>query len=199
MKTVWILRQFNAVLLRMLPALALAAIFCVATYAQDIPPETPSPPQQRPRATHTPPVRVTNLVPSSTVPPVAYKVVYTLSQMDGRRTVSTRKFEVSAETGGPLSHIRVGRRVMLNGTSQQLGTLIDVQLIAKPEGVELQTVVEQSDLAPQTAGHTESEIRESRLQTATLMPEGQSITLGGIDDLASTRHYEIAAVLTRQR
>jgi hypothetical protein len=191
-------RTCSAGLCMTLLAVTLSAALCTAIHAQDMPPATPAPGQRTPRATHTPPVHVTNLGPSSQQPAVAYKIVYTISQVEEGRALSSRKFEISADTGGSLSHVHVGKRVLIKGSNLQVGLSIDAQLIAKVEGVELQSTIEHTSLAPRTGGQAVPEVRESRLQTATLMPEGKLVTLGALDDLASSRHYQVTAVITRQ-
>jgi hypothetical protein len=137
-------------------------------------------------------------------PPVPYRVVFTLTQKEEGKLEQSRTFELSFDSDSPGTEMTTGRRVTLAvggspaGTvTYNIGVTIHARLVQEPAGVELQSTIEQTSLAPGVAGK-EPQVHQANLTTATLMPEGQPVLLGALDDLDSSRHFEVTATVHRR-
>jgi hypothetical protein len=137
-------------------------------------------------------------------PPVPYRVVFTLTQKEAGKLEQSRTFELSFDSDSPGTEMTTGRRVTLAvggspaGTvTYNIGVTIHARLVQEPAGVELQSTIEQTSLAPGVAGK-EPQVHQANLTTATLMPEGQPVLLGALDDLDSSRHFEVTATVHRR-
>jgi hypothetical protein len=134
-------------------------------------------------------------------PPVPYRVVFTLTQKEAGKVERSRTFELSFDSDSPGTEVTTGRRITLAvegspaGTvTYNIGATIHARLVQEPAGVELQSTIEQTSLVPGVAGKV-PEVHQANLTTATLMPEGQLVVLGALDDLDSSRHFEVTAAV----
>jgi hypothetical protein len=137
-------------------------------------------------------------------PPVPYRVLFTLTQKEAGKVVQSRTFELSFDSDSPGTEMTTGRRVTLavegsvTGTvTYNIGVTLHARLVQEPAGVELQSTVEQTSLAPGAAGKR-PEVHQATLTTATLMPEGQPVLLGALDGMDSSRHFEVTATVHRR-
>ena len=142
-------------------------------------------------------------------PHKAYRLAYTITELDGDKTVSTQHMSMVAVIGQHTS-VKEGDKIPLatgttgeNNTTQTQFTYIDVgmnfdaTIEQQGEGVSLKSKVEQSSVGPTNtiAGVAEPVIRQTVLEGFSILTLGKPVMLGSIDVPTTTRRFDIAVVL----
>jgi type II secretory pathway component GspD/PulD (secretin) len=143
-------------------------------------------------------------------PQKAYRLAYTITELDGDKTISTQHISMVAVVGQHTS-VKEGDKVPLatgsysgeNSTSQTQFTYIDVgmnfdaTLGEQADGVSLKSKVEQSSVSSSSTimGVTEPVIRQTVLDGTALLTLDKPVMLGSIDVPTTTRRFDIAVVL----
>jgi len=143
-------------------------------------------------------------------PRKAYRLTYTITELDAGKTVSTQHYSMVVVEGqhttmkeGDKIPVATGSYSTGNSTAQtqftylDVGMNFDVTLDEFASGVRLQSKVEQSSIGPSNtiAGVQEPVVRQTVLQGTSFLSPGKPVMLGSIDTPNSTHHFDIAAVL----
>ena len=143
-------------------------------------------------------------------PQKTYRLTYTITELDGDKTISTQHYSMVVVAGqhttmkeGDKIPVATGSYETDKATSQTQFTYLDVGMNfdatvnEASDGVQLQSKVEQSSLGqPSTiAGVQEPVVRQTVLQGTSFLSPGKPVMLGSIDIPSSTRHFDIAVVL----
>lgn len=141
-------------------------------------------------------------------PHKAYRLTYTMTELDGEKTVSTQHFSMIVVDGQHTSmkegskipvatgEIGKGNDVQTQFTYLDVGMNFDSQVDEVARGVQLQSKVEQSSLGePSTiAGVQEPVVRQTVVLGTSLLTLGKPSMLGSVDVPNSTHHFDIAVV-----
>jgi type II secretory pathway component GspD/PulD (secretin) len=153
--------------------------------------------------------RVEALVRTLDRPHKAYRLAYTITELDGDKTVSTQHMSMVAVIGQRTS-VKEGDKIPLatgttgeNNSTQTQFTYIDVgmnfdaTIEEQGEGVSLKSKVEQSSVGPTNtiAGVAEPVIRQTVLEGTSILTLNKPVMLGSIDVPTTTRRFDIAVVL----
>jgi type II secretory pathway component GspD/PulD (secretin) len=142
-----------------------------------------------------------------------YRLDYTVTEIDDNKPTGTQHYSMTV-TNGQHTNMKEGTKIPVatgsysdgsssaNGTQTQftyldIGMSFDASIAELANGVHLKYKVEQSNLGtPVTiSGVTEPVIRQSVLESSTVLTLGKPVMLGSIDVPDSTRHLDIAVVL----
>jgi type II secretory pathway component GspD/PulD (secretin) len=139
----------------------------------------------------------------------SYRLAYTITELDGDKTVSTQHMSMVAVVGQRTS-VKEGDKIPLatgttgeNNSTQTQFTYIDVgmnfdaTIEQQGDGVSLKSKVEQSSVGPTNtiAGVAEPVIRQTVLEGTSNLTLGKPVMLGSIDVPTTTRRFDIAVVL----
>lgn len=153
--------------------------------------------------------RIQALVRSLDHPHKSYRLVYTITELDGDKTISTQHMSMVAVIGQRTS-VKEGDKVPLatgttgeNNSTQTQFTYIDVgmnfdaTIEEQNDGVSLKSKVEQSSVGPTNtiAGVAEPVIRQTVLEGFSLLTLNKPVMLGSIDVPTTTHRFDIAVVL----
>jgi type II secretory pathway component GspD/PulD (secretin) len=146
-------------------------------------------------------------------PKKTYRLNYTVTELDDNKPTGTQHFSMVV-TADKNTSMKEGTKIPVatgsysdgsssaNGTQTQftyldIGMSFDASIAELANGVRLKYKVEQSNLGtPVTiSGVTEPVIRQSVLDSSTVLTLGKPVMLGSIDVPDSTRHLDIAVVL----
>ena len=143
-------------------------------------------------------------------PKKAYRLTYTITELDGGKTIGTQHLSMIVVTG-QHTHLTAGEKVPVatgsyatdNNTSQTQFTYLDVGMNFNSvidevaNGVRLQSKVEQSSLGQPTtiAGVQEPVVHQAVVEGTSFLSLGKPVMLGSVDLPNSTRHFDIAVVL----
>ncbi len=163
--------------------MTLAAAMCVS--AQDKPAEKPK--EDRPLS--------------------FYKLDFVLKELQDGKTINTRNYEMTLEDRERGS-TRIGARVPVNNVGPStgfqyldIGINIDCRVVGHDDYASLNTTVEVSSFAlPEQATGTNGlppVVRQARTNMAAVVPVNKQTVIGLIDDVNSTKRYEIAVTATR--
>jgi len=153
--------------------------------------------------------------PAAAHSPQPYRVTYTLTEMDGTRTIGVQHYSLILVEGG-RSTIKNGSKIpvatgsySVNGgapgnqqtqfTYLDVGINLDTTLVDQVDGMwRIKCKVEQSSVAekPATiAGVEEPIVRQSVMDMSTSVLPGKSQVLGTLDFTGTTRRLEIEVLL----
>lgn len=145
-------------------------------------------------------------------PGKAYRLAFTITELDGEKTISTQHVSMVAVVGEHTT-LKQGDKVPLAtgvysnensaGSAQtqftylDVGTNFDATITEQTNGVSLKSKIEESSVSTSQTimGVTEPVIRQTVLQGTSLLTLDKPTMLGSIDVPNSTRHYDIAVVL----
>jgi type II secretory pathway component GspD/PulD (secretin) len=157
--------------------------------------------------------RIEALVHTLDIPRKAYRLTYTISELDAGKTIGTEHLSMIVVNGQHTS-VKQGDKIPVatgsysegsttaNGVQTQftyldVGMSFDATLNEVEAGALLKTKVEQSSLGqPSTiAGVQEPVIRQTVLEGISVLTLGKPVMLGSIDVPTTTRRFDIAVVL----
>lgn len=139
-----------------------------------------------------------------------YKVEYVLRELQDGKAINSRNYMMTIEDRD-WGEAKVGARVPVNTggggpsmpTSQWQYMDIGINIRCRPVGMNdftsLQTTVEISSFALPEKEATASQpvVRQMKTDMAAVVPNGKQTVIGVIDDVNSTKRYEIAVTATR--
>lgn len=154
--------------------------------------------------------RVEALVHELDRPHKAYRLTYTITELDAGKTIGTQHYSMVVFAGqrttvkeGDKVPVATGSYSAENAASQTQFTYLDVgmnfdsTITEYAGGVFLKSKVEQSSLGqPSTiAGIQEPVVRQTVFDGTSELSPGKPVMLGSIDVPNSTHHFDIAVVL----
>ena len=138
-----------------------------------------------------------------------YRVTYTLTEMDGSKTVGVQHYAVIVVEGGRTT-LKNGSKVPVatgsynvQGSAQtqftylDIGLNFDATLDESVNGVRLRSKAEQSSLGTDKiiAGINEPVVRQAVLEGTSILTPGKPLILGSLDLPDSTRRMDIEVVM----
>lgn len=159
--------------------------------------------------------------------PGAYRLTYTLTEMDGSKRLGSQRYVINLDADAPPAHLDLGARIPTFSYGQgsykyeDIGVKIDSSLRQFANGMELSTQLMQNELAGNLAltelvenqvpipthpsdgtphvNKTGPIIRQSVLRTVALLTENKPMILGLLDKPGTTQSLQVAVELTRVR
>ena len=147
-------------------------------------------------------------------PRKTYRLTYSLTEIDGDKTVSAQKVSLLALDGGDRAILKQGGKVpIVTGTtgaaevassvqSSQVqyidtGLTIEASIEGSADSPRLRTKVEQSSVADQRAasGVPDPTFRNTGLEAMAALVPGKPLILGSLDIPGTTRREEVSVVL----
>jgi type II secretory pathway component GspD/PulD (secretin) len=154
--------------------------------------------------------RIEALVRTLDIPHKAYRLTYTITELDAGKPIGTEHIAMVA-VDGQRTTVKQGDKIPVatgsystDNNSQQtqftyldIGLNFDATLSALENGAMLKTKVEQSSLGqPSTiAGVTEPVVRQTVLEGNTFLTLGKPVVIGSIDVPNSTHRFDLAVVM----
>lgn len=142
---------------------------------------------------------------AETRPVSFYKVEYTLRELQDGKAINSRNYMITVQDH-QWGEAKVGARVPINigGTTQWQYMDIGINIRCKPNGMNdftgLQTSVEISSFAlPEEKTAGQPVVRQMKTDMDAIVPNGKQTVIGGIDDVNSTKRYEISVTATKLR
>jgi hypothetical protein len=143
--------------------------------------------------------------------PGAYRLTYTLTEMDGSKKVGVHRYSIVLDAGHnvPPSQLRLGSKVPLetgelqgNSTSQSIsyvdvGLNIEASLRSFANGLELRSQVTQSAVDPQQSLTKDPVIRATDFRSTVLLTEDKPLIIGTVDMPGTTHVLQIQVELTK--
>ena len=137
----------------------------------------------------------------------AYKLDYVLREMQGTKAINTRQYSALVEEG-KRGEMKIGTKVpvpTIGNQFQYIDVGINLSFTVQSTGgsVGLNTMLEMSSVSasdedkPQATQLGAPLVRQVRTNFATVVHEGQPTVIGSVDDVTSTKHYEISVTATK--
>jgi type II secretory pathway component GspD/PulD (secretin) len=141
---------------------------------------------------------IKRIVSDLDTPARAYRVTYTISEMDGEKRVGVQHFAVAA-TAGQRTELKEGSRVPIATSSTNIeyfdvGLNFDFTADDLAGAVQLKSKVDQSAIVvsqSSDAAPARPVIRQSTLEGISVVPLSKPTVLGSLDVPGSTRHLNI--------
>jgi type II secretory pathway component GspD/PulD (secretin) len=138
-------------------------------------------------------------------PKKSYRLTYTITEMDAGKRVGVQHFAMIV-TAGQRTLIKQGSRVPIalgtntDGNSVQyldIGLVFDATLDQYGGGTRLRAKVEQSSVAEERSGVGPQDpvVRQTSLESTSLLLPGKPLVLGSLDIPSSTRHLDIDVMM----
>jgi len=148
-------------------------------------------------------------------PKKAYRLIYTITELDGDKRVGTQHFAMIV-AAGQRTVLKQGSKVPIatgsysatgsSGAQMQftyvdVGMNFDATVDEFANGVRLRSKVEQLGVAEQTSsvGSQDPVIRQSSLEGTSFLALGKPLVLGSMDIPGSTRHLDVEVVMEAVR
>ncbi len=143
-------------------------------------------------------------------PKRTYRLTYTISELDAGKLIGTQHYSIIVVSGARTTFKNGSKVPILTGTTTSgtttsktdftyldVGLNIDASLDESVKGVRLRTKVERSSVAEEraVAGADDPVIRQTVLESTSILTPGKQATLGSLDVPGSTRHLELEAVV----
>ena len=196
-------------------SLALVMTFaCSSMLAQNgaPPPQQPQPiPMHAGRTQQPPPPPMTHEErDAQRTIPAPYRLTYTLTEMDGAKRIGSQRYAIVVGADETRTFLKLGTKIPIETGESKAGSVshtdisyIDVgmniaaSLRQFANGLELSSDVVQSAVdSPQSLLKTPV-IRQTSLESTTLLNENKPIILGNVDTPGSTHSLQIQVELTR--
>ena len=146
--------------------------------------------------------------------PGAYRLTYTLTEMDGTKRMGSQHYVIILDADAPPAHVDMGAQTPSSSGSMfsyvDTGLKMDASLRQFANGVELSTMVTQTELSENqnsSPTHTSNGspnpngtvqlIRKSHLKTVALLVENRPMILGQVDKPGSTHSLQVQVELSR--
>jgi type II secretory pathway component GspD/PulD (secretin) len=138
-------------------------------------------------------------------PEKSYRLTYTITEMEAGKRVGVQHFAMIV-TAGQRTLIKQGNRVPIalgtntDGNSVQyldIGLVFDATLDQYANGARLRAKVEQSSVAEERSGVGPQDpvVRQTSLESTSLLLPGKPLVLGSLDIPSSTRHLDIDVMM----
>jgi hypothetical protein len=139
-----------------------------------------------------------------------YRLTYAFTEMDGDKTVGTRKVSVIALDSGDNTTFKQGSKVpIITGTTGEnssaqnsqvqyvdVGLTIEASVHGSSDALRLRTKIAQSSVSDErVSGNTgDPAIRQTALEAGATLVPGTPLIIGSLDVPGSTHHEEISVV-----
>jgi hypothetical protein len=196
-------------------AVFLAAVPALAQGPQDRGTKPPPPPAAQntpPKVQPPPPFMDLNGKDAQRTIPGAYRLTYTLTDMDGSKRIGTQRYTLVLDADAPNARVNLGANVPVHVGSanssdyrtEDTGLRIFARLRQFANGVELNTDIHQTAFADGTKAEAASIslppiTRQAELSSTVLLKENKTITIGELDIPGSTHSLQVQVELTRVR
>lgn len=143
-------------------------------------------------------------------PKKAYRLTYTITEMDGGKSIGTQHFAMVVISGERTTLKQGSREPIVTGsydsgksqaqtqmTYIDVGMNFDVLLDESADAIRLRSKIEQSSLADQVSGVGPQDpiIRQTILQGTSYLTAGKPLVLGSLDIPGSTRRMDVEVVM----
>ncbi len=141
----------------------------------------------------------------------AYRVTYTITEIDGARHLGTQHFTWTVNSESGDSQVKLGSRVpVVTGsynpeaptahteiTYLDVGLEINARLRDSAAGMQLFNRIVQSGVSEELSaiGKNDPVVRQATLQNTAMLTQGKPVMLGSLDIPGSTRHLDVEVVL----
>lgn len=143
--------------------------------------------------------------PESSEPAVAYRLDFSVNELDDGRKINTRQYSMNLNAGDANS-IKIGARVPVeakNGEFQYLdiGTNIWSRLKERGNALTLEVRVEVSNIGAtdQPLQTSRPVVRQVQINASTVVLPGKPMALGVVDDPSSKRQFQLEVTVTKLR
>jgi hypothetical protein len=144
-----------------------------------------------------------------------YRLAFTITEMDGDKRVNSQHYVVAADADAPPTELRLGTKIPIETAASlsggagvsptqteityiDIGLKINVRLRQFANGLELSSNVSQSAVDSQQALPRRSPvIRQTSLESTVLLTENKPTIIGMMDELGSTRRFQVEVELTK--
>ena len=136
-----------------------------------------------------------------------YRLTYTITDIDGGKRVGSQQFVILAASGQKSTFKQGSRVPIVIGTTdgqpqntqvqyQDVGLSIEARVSGSPDGLDLQTKIEQSSLAEEksAAAPLDPVVHQTALNETSELAQGKPLVLGSLDLPGTTRRQEIEVV-----
>lgn len=197
--------------------LAAAPVFAQGT-PQAVDSKAPPPPasQKTPPKVQPPPVVMDlNGKDAQRTIPGAYRLTYTLTEMDGTNRVGSQRYQVVLDADAPPTNMSSGTRIPIetaataadNSISPRqtqisyvdVGVDIRARLRQFANGMELNSRIVQSTVESKQTSLMTPVIRQTSIDNTVLLIEGKTVVIGSADIPGSTHSLQVQVELTRVR
>lgn len=143
-------------------------------------------------------------------PKKTYRLTYTIADADGGKIIGTQHYSIIVVSGGRTTFKNGSKVPVVTGsyksaTSTQesqmtyldVGLNIDASLDESVKGIRLRSKVERSSVAEEKSavGADDPVIRQTVLESTSILTPGKQERLGSLDVPGSTRHLELEALV----
>ena len=138
---------------------------------------------------------------ASKPPSATYRLIYTITEMDGSKRLGVQHFAMTATVGGDSAEMKVGSRVPVAtgnfGANTQfqyldVGLTIHAGLQEASSGLKVFSNVEQSSIGEASNADTRQPvIRQTNLQNTAILTPLKPVQLGSLDVPGSTHHLDV--------
>ena len=143
--------------------------------------------------------------PESSEPAVAYRLDYSVNELDDGKKINTRQYSMNLNAGDANS-IKIGARVPVeakNGEFQYLdiGTNIWSRLKERANTLTLEVRAEISNIgaSEQQSQSPRPVVRQVQINASTVVLPGKPMALGVVDDPSSKRQFQLEVTVTKLR
>ena len=149
----------------------------------------------------------TTSAPQAEMPPHAFRLDYTLPEMEGAKKIDSRQYSLNVGGGGPngrpwTGQLQIGNRVpagtKTDGTAQYLdvGTRINGSINTRDGVRVLDTYCDVTSVVPDEAKvDGRPVLRTLTISNSTPITEGKSMLVGIVDDPNSSREFQLAVTV----
>jgi len=145
--------------------------------------------------------------------PGAYRLTYTLTEMDGAKRVGSHHYVIAVDVDAPPTSLKLGTKIPIETGASGPGSLpgqteisyIDIGVNIRSHlrqfanGVELNSHVVQSAVDPLQSALKTPVIRVSEMESTVLLNENKPVILGNVDTPGSTHSLQIQVEMTSLR
>lgn len=147
--------------------------------------------------------------------PGAYRLTYTLTDLDGGKQLGSKQYQVVLDADAPPTLIKAGTRVpiataatakdnlIVKGQTEfsyiDLGVTIRARLRQFANGLELNSRIVQSTAEPSETHSSTPVIRNTSIDNTVLLSENKSVVIGKADIPGSTHSLQVKVELTPVR
>jgi hypothetical protein len=143
--------------------------------------------------------------------PGAYRLTFTITEMDGSKRVNSQHYVVSGDADAPPTELELGTKIPIetgasgaNALPSQtqisyidIGLNIRARLRQFANGLELSSKISQSAVDSQQSLLKSPVIRQTDLVSTVLLTENKPTTLGMMDELGTTHRLQIEVEVTK--
>lgn len=130
-----------------------------------------------------------------------YKLEFVLREVQDGKTINSRNYMLTVENND-RAETKTGARVPvrsgMNGFQyMDLGVNINCRVVGRNDYASIKMSVEISSVAAAEANDSQPVVRSMRTEMAAVVPLGKPTLIGFMDDVNSTKRYEIAVTATK--